>query len=317
METKHLGEAFQPLKHGANAVSEPHIAPKASPLSQSEGKRPEVNSTKPSVSVAMEPPTKPPRNSKIGGFFSRLASFRFSTRKNDSSKKHGKKQQALQEQKNNVAQRIATKDDYIYIPLKGPAVPASDKHANTTTTSDFEVSRDTTSVNDVEVKQSDEVMVFSKPPLPRQPPPRVVGACAKRRGDAHAPPARPSRNIDCEERPMEPPMGLIETDLDTEVTVITSGTHVKTRSLMNLGGEPPVRCLAPPDRPGRPHKSMEFLLDKQNLKVVEVSPFLLHNLISLMAIIIFYARISASTKLLSKINNMFVKYAENTLEHHR
>lgn len=67
------------------------------------------------------------------------------------------------------------------------------------------------------------------------------------------------------------PMGLIETDLDTEVTVITSGTHAKTRSLMNLGAEAPPRSLAAPSHPARPHKSMEFLLDKQNLKVVEVS----------------------------------------------
>jgi hypothetical protein len=78
------------------------------------------------------------------------------------------------------------------------------------------------------------------------------------------------------------PMGLIETDLDTEVTVITSGPNVKTRSLLNLGAEPRLGALldvndaardgdgAPKFPSARPHKSMEFLLDKQNLKVVEV-----------------------------------------------
>lgn len=83
--------------------------------------------------------------------------------------------------------------------------------------------------------------------------------------------------------------GLIETDLDTEVTVITSNAAggagnaaaPMTRSLLDLG---PTRShqrtgvgLTAPDGTvvqdsgARPHKSMEFLLDKQNLKVVEVS----------------------------------------------
>lgn len=79
------------------------------------------------------------------------------------------------------------------------------------------------------------------------------------------------------------PMGLIETDLDTEVTVITSGANVKARSLLNLGVAPRLDLLsAACDGTGtattatvhsstRPHKSMEFLLDKQNIRVVEVS----------------------------------------------
>lgn len=93
-------------------------------------------------------------------------------------------------------------------------------------------------------------------------------------------------------QPMEP-MGLIETDLDTEVTVITSGPNVKTRSLLNLGCEPHHLTICgggggttnitggeqsstgihqgQQNPTQRPHKSMEFLLDKQNLKVVEVS----------------------------------------------
>lgn len=144
--------------------------------------------------------------------------------------------------------------------------------------------------------REDPFVLSGKPPLPAtatRAPPRVVGASAKRRGSfasgagaaAQPSPAPHSGNHgtidsgDALPRSMEP-MGLIETDLDTEVTVITSGAHVKTRSLMNLGGvsgEPPSsrRSLAAPQHAAaRPHKSMEFLLDKQNLKVVEVSRYI-------------------------------------------
>lgn len=167
-------------------------------------------------------------------------------------------------------QRVATKDDYIYIPLKGPSVNAAPQNNNNNTAGD-------------PVKSSHSLS--SKPPLPKQPP-RVVHASVKKEHTTHAssaaaPPAasetrhRRRRTIDSAETqlPMEP-MGLIETDLDTEVTVITSGANAKTRSLLNLGPEPRL-SLAPDDsgkaHSARPHKSMEFLLDKQNLKVVEVS----------------------------------------------
>ena len=143
-------------------------------------------------------------------------------------------------------QRVATKEDYIYIPLKDPSPPAS----------------------------------AAKPPLPRAPP-RVVGASVKgAHHRTHDQDHRRRRTIDSGEcpRPMEP-MGLIETDLDTQVTVITSGANnVKTRSLLNLGAEPRLGHLLADDRQteqtARPHKSMEFLLDKQNLKVVEVFFFI-------------------------------------------
>ena len=84
-------------------------------------------------------------------------------------------------------------------------------------------------------------------------------------------------------------LGLIETDLDTDVTVITSSnggaTHVKTRSLMNLGLDQNHLTLRSVDQvdfmnPDRPHKSMEFLLDKDNLKSVEVSLYFLFCLIN-------------------------------------
>ncbi|XP_017783603.1 PREDICTED: uncharacterized protein LOC108567571 isoform X2 [Nicrophorus vespilloides] len=209
-----------------------------------------------------EIPNKATKPNKFGGFFSRIASFRFSSRKNDEKKK---KKIIEHPALKPTGQRLATKDDYIYIPLKGP-----DEKIN----------------NNINKVQVDGLVlddgVSGKPPMP----PRVVGACVKqqRRQEAasttlgavaHGQRPDHRRTIDSGlPRPMEP-MGLIETDLDTEVTVITSGAHAKTRSLMNLGAEAPHQhqplSLAAPEqhRTHRPHKSMEFLLDKQNLKVVE------------------------------------------------
>lgn len=200
--------------------------------------------------------SKSPRSGKLGGFFSRIASFRFPTRKNDKKKKEtatGAKSKITAQ--NFSAQRVATKEDYIYIPLKGPS------------SNNNEICKPRNPLDE-------GACVSAKPPLPKAPP-RVVGASVKKRPEtasAHSnnPERRTIDSGDVLPRPMEP-MGLIETDLDTEVTVITSGAHVKTRSLMNLGGEAPPRSLAAPSHPSRPHKSMEFLLDKQNLKVVEVS----------------------------------------------
>lgn len=72
-------------------------------------------------------------------------------------------------------------------------------------------------------------------------------------------------------------IGLIETNLDTHETVISG----KTRSLMELGPQMDVerkqcnakhrivQTMEPQTR--RPHKSMEFLLDKENQKFVLVS----------------------------------------------
>lgn len=170
-------------------------------------------------------------------------------------------------------QRLATKEDYIYIPLKGPAT--------TTTTTTASTQPDNRQRNNNNMVNS----VSQKPPLPKQPP-RVVHASVKRdqtaqdtpvgRDDVEKPRRRRRTTIDSGTPipRMEEPMGLIETDLDTEVTVITSGNHVKTRSLLNLGADPRAvarHLTAAGEGKARPHKSMEFLLDKQNLKVVEVS----------------------------------------------
>ncbi|XP_065156297.1 uncharacterized protein [Atheta coriaria] len=245
---------------------------------------------------AMEPVgvVQPKSNTRgIGGFFSRIASFRFSTRaaKNQDEKKKQRQTTSLKESgvnnklqfQSTTGQRLATKDDYIYIPLKGPEVITTTTNTSTPVVGlgvQENVKFSKVQVDGVGVEIVDKLS--AKPPLPKMPP-RVVGACVKRTGGGAQ---VPRERIDVGRgRPMEP-MGLIETDLDTEVTVITSGHgHAKTRSLMNLGHEPPTTnnnaaaAAAAPlrapnkhlqqHRQGRPHKSMEFLLDKQNLKVVE------------------------------------------------
>ncbi|CAH1106269.1 unnamed protein product, partial [Psylliodes chrysocephalus] len=234
---------------------------------------------------------------KLGGFFSRLASFRFSLRKGAEEKAK------LKKKKNSSAtgvgnapgatmapqQRVASKSDYIYIPLKGPSKPnATPQHhhhhhqQNSTPTT-------ISPLNTTESTPKSTNSVTSKPPLPKQPP-RVVHASVKSSAAASAHEHRQQRtaasgdNRQHRRRTIDStaggplsmePMGLIETDLDTEVTVITNSANVKTRSLLDLGPQPHRLTLAADhqgkDHPhqARPHKSMEFLLDKQNLKVVE------------------------------------------------
>lgn len=254
----HLSLNSSTVYQSAPTPSFSHVSDSNSPAEVKHGKA--VRSMESSESRET---SKSPRSGKLGGFFSRIASFRFPTRKNDKKKKEATAGTKTKSAGQNFSpQRVATKEDYIYIPLKGPV---NEKPSNN-------------NVAKPEGPRSalvDEgACVSAKPPLPKAPP-RVVGASVKRRPEtAAAHPNNPERRTidsgDVLPRPMEP-MGLIETDLDTEVTVITSGAHVKTRSLMNLGGEAPPRSLAAPSHPSRPHKSMEFLLDKQNLKVVEVS----------------------------------------------
>uniref|UniRef100_A0AAR5PQ87 Uncharacterized protein n=1 Tax=Dendroctonus ponderosae TaxID=77166 RepID=A0AAR5PQ87_DENPD len=206
--------------------------------------------------------------SGLGGFLQRLASFRLGAKKGQEQKDKLKRNGAaatgqVSVQKNpnqgvNVA--AAPKPDYIYIPLKGPSpLDNNNSHAGPVST--------------------------GKPPLPKQPPPRVVHASVKKSHAANGvglDNRRRRRTIDSANdvgrlgygnASMDGPMGLIETDLDTEVTVITNGANAKARSLLDLGPEPrlqvPQRADGSQSGSGRPHKSMEFLLDKQNLKVVE------------------------------------------------
>lgn len=183
-------------------------------------------------------------------------------------------------------QRVATKDDYIYIPLKGPihnetvSNDVNNAHNDISRIEGANTKTNRTNPN-TSISNFNESKPSSKPPLPKQPP-RVIHASVKK--DQHGGDAehrhRRRRTIDSSSgagsgscHPMEP-MGLIETDLDTEVTVITSSANVKTtRSLLDLGPQPRLTLAFQEQRETsrRPHKSMEFLLDKENLKVVEVS----------------------------------------------
>ncbi|KAK9738885.1 hypothetical protein QE152_g9511 [Popillia japonica] len=233
----------------------------------------------------------------LGGFFSRIASFRFTKSKqhDDKLEKNKNKKKTTDEVKNfqnSTGLRLATKEDYIYIPLKGPANDTAADDNNACISGKPPLPKMPPRVVGASVKRR----ISGKPPLPKMPP-RVVGASVKRRNETPASPATPAaRNIDSGDslpQPMEP-MGLIETDLDTEVTVITSGAHVKTRSLMNLGadGAPPRSLTAPQSQlPNqRPHKSMEFLLDKQNLKVVEVSFYLCYYPVISFFFLLFFGK---------------------------
>lgn len=148
--------------------------------------------------------------------------------------------------------------------------------------------------------------VMGKPPLPKQPP-RIVGTTTKR-PSAHAPRASSTpRETESDEgefyhqsmignglkqyyssgsRTMgtmgsEHKIGLIETNLDTDETIING----KTQSLMELGiGQSGASRIvqvmqnvnnasggSANAETGRPHKSMEFLLDKENHQRVLVS----------------------------------------------
>lgn len=145
--------------------------------------------------------------------------------------------------------------------------------------------------------------VMGKPPLPKQPP-RIVGTTTKR-PSTHAPRASSTpREAESDggefyhqsmigdglkqyysggSRTMgtlgsEHKIGLIETNLDTDETIING----KTQSLMELGiGQGRMSGMqvmqdvnsvgGAGGESGRPHKSMEFLLDKENHQRVLVS----------------------------------------------
>lgn len=219
-----------------------------------------VGAMEPAVADGTVGTVRPSRSAKFGSFLSRFASFRFSSRKDKKKPKGGSVHLARSDEprKPDADGRAV---DYIYIPLKGP-LPSSPPVEN---------------------------VVTSKPPLPKAPPPqRASGARAGGKRDV-----RPAidqagggsiagtvttsdrRTATVRNACSMEPMGLIETDLDTQVTVITAGAaaHVKTRSLMNLGPAPqPLQGIPiPQQQDQRPHKSMEFLLDKENLKSVQVS----------------------------------------------
>lgn len=147
---------------------------------------PEVNSAKPVRSMESEVEqrnARSTRTSKLGGFFSRIASFRFANRKNDDKNKKKKVTATKPSGAPVAAPRQATKDDFIYIPLKGPEKPASNSKF-----SKVQV--------DGRVLTDDGACVSAKPPLPKVPP-RVVGASVKRRPETAAQSGNPEhRTID-------------------------------------------------------------------------------------------------------------------------
>ncbi|CAH0699276.1 unnamed protein product [Spodoptera exigua] len=142
--------------------------------------------------------------SRIAGFLSRFANFRFSGRKEKKTRGAGANIRpptngtATAADAGQVPRGPAAGPQYVRIPLKEEGVS-------------------------------------------RAAAPPVAG------GVAHKPP-RPRP-------PPAPPAGVLETDVDTQRTVLHA------RSLL---------ALAPPDqRTPRPHKSMEFLLDKDNVQTVQ------------------------------------------------
>lgn len=150
--------------------------------------------------------------SRIAGFLSRFANFRFSGRKEKKSRGAG-----------------AT----ARVPLSQPA---------STTTADAGQGARAAAATPQYVR-----IPLKEEGVSRAAAPPVAG------GVAHKPP-----------RPRPPPApapGVLETDVDTQRTVLHA------RSLL---------ALAPPDQSTqRPHKSMEFLLDKESAQTVQVSPICL------------------------------------------
>ncbi|CAK1548159.1 unnamed protein product [Leptosia nina] len=147
--------------------------------------------------------TRAPR-SRIAGFLSRFANFRFSGRKEKKVRAGANVRGAVNATPTADGQgtRAAAAGHYVRIPLKEEGVESR------------------------------------------------AGGVERRAGGveagavAHKPPRRP-------------PPGVLETDVDTQRTVLHA------RSLL---------ALAPPARTPRPHKSMEFLLDKDSAQIVQVTP---------------------------------------------
>lgn len=262
-----------------------------------------------SVQESVKNVTKPEKKS----FLSRFTTFRFSLKNKKKNKnklsdedppvniKSSEKINGNNQSSSSINNK-KIKQDFIYIPLKGPEL-------------ELELESDDDKKTDeklVRPEQSDFVLnnhllISSKPPLPKLPP-RVVGVCSKRLGkSAHV---QRTREIDDENdgekyysfnknRMMnggcgelnsggnaENKIGLIETNLDTHETIVTG----KFRSLIELGPQNSRNLnkqqnnhsdtdhLTATIEPRRPHKSMEFLLDKENHRNVLVSLFLLTNL---------------------------------------
>lgn len=253
--------------------------------------------------------------SRFGGFFERFSLRRLSSRKasNGGSKKQNGKKEEKREKGRIVgasAGNGSANEDVVIIPLHGPENEADVK----------EIFRSVVTPH----------VVSAKPPLPPSFQ-RMSGGSRKRLpssgtvpvglqdeeadGRENMPGVRESASTDndsangtlistpCNVEPkhsaLDKPVGLLETDLDTHITVESAGRrplvqnnvggNKKARSLMNLGlGDITVHHDQPENLPSgyleppthRSHgsvvvddraKSMEFLLDKENQAAILVS----------------------------------------------
>lgn len=258
-----------------------------------------------SVQESVKNVTKPEKKS----FLSRFTTFRFSLKNKKKNKnklsdedpsvniKSSEKINGNNQSSSSINNK-KIKQDFVYIPLKGPELDL-ELESEDDKTSDEKILRPEQS----DFVLNNHLLLSSKPPLPKLPP-RVVGVCSKRLGkSAHV--QQRAREIDDENdgekyysfnknRMMnggcgelnsggnaENKIGLIETNLDTHETIVTG----KFRSLIELGPQNSRNLnkqqnnhtdtdhLIATIEPRRPHKSMEFLLDKENHRNVLVSIF--------------------------------------------
>jgi hypothetical protein len=215
--------------------------------------------------------------SKFGGFFQRFSLRRLSGRNSGASKKQkeDKKKVEVKGKSSDETQRGAVTgveyEDVTIIPLHPPT-------------------------EEIERKPTPDVVVSSKPPLPPLPP-RSVGNSSRtvpsprRRPDAHDSATtasglqQPQGKLDSAamSRIDPAPLGLLETDLDTDISTVrphqngAAPSSKKARSLLNLGAAAMLLKPPPGGNTNRPHipadsraKSMEFLLDKENQAAVQV-----------------------------------------------
>lgn len=308
---------------------------------------------------------------KFTSFLSRFASFRFTNRKSNKNKKERQKnsENALNHaapQPNDTVvstphqQRIATKDDYIYIPLKGP-IPTAPQPVERCAgkpplpPTGASASRGRRGINDARNSHATSAIDYRSGANRSKPDGRChendIGhgtrgatvdvasrdndASSKAPASGESSPSAKAAQARRQRMDGRRSPGLIETDLDTHITKVVRG-HVpgKTRSLMNLGTAiADSSCMITTDGPGtrqdtgvsvrhrlendgctvatsaagdsstnarlgahvlhhhhqqRPHKSMEFLLDKDNIRSVQVS-VLLYLLYSMMRLCLLYA----------------------------
>ena len=284
--------------------TESHVVTEAPPVSTTNTSSPAVHAAVSMENKAAESSRRDSdlssasskKSGKFGGFFQRFSLRRLSGRvvgnSNGSSKKQKeeKKKVEIKGRKKQEPSTSVEYEDVTIIPLHPPP--------------------------DDNNKPAPDVVVSSKPPLPPLPP-RSVGNANKpipsprRRPDAQdpAPPSTVSglqlqgkqdtttmSHIDPTTPPpgtraagRRPPLGLLETDLDTDISTVrphqngAAPSNKKARSLLNLGGcnqqqQPAAMLLQPPpggsNRPLTPAdsraKSMEFLLDKENQAAVQV-----------------------------------------------